>query len=849
VCPEVAWISSREGPKGTPHKGSSRHLTTQSRVCGNLEVTDLSRPLDLGYPYLFVIMSVEAPDSNGVIPRAAADAGQLHSSQSSQSSHRFLPFYLVCPRVSLIRTVFHALLDASTAHLGPEKAPPSSKRRRFDARNAGTCPCGPSAGMSALVSTSGGESSTIDDEEEAKVPTTPTPPSKHDVELKLDHESDMQLTIGGSNKVLPDTIIAKYRNSVATLTLDVGRTYALLGELRKLILSHGSLAQVQVCNDDVIFQGILTLIMGLDLAPKLTEAGCRVLCTLVAKNPTTQALVSRLPAAVERLASIVLDSADHVAVGCEPCATQVPPLVADTDSFPANPCAVSARACAAMWALTALVMKNVPFQTEFCKRRAVLKAVEVHLGSSNEESVSASAWLLCNAVMGAPALSRAVMGSLHDRTRLVTALVSALRSPHKNAKGLVCWAIRALSVENKEHQQAFVDNGVLPALLSSLVAEDVTLQASAVWALGSLANGVPAIQDAIGADNDMMKTLVCLLESSSQQVQNQAAGALYNIAARHPGNQTTFGDLGAIPKLINILPKQQGSVKFVEKVIAALLCLALKHSANQQRVGRAQDFGPLAVKFLSCSSPRVQGLGAGLIRTVVAEQQDLQLLFASHGALSALLELAQSKDSFCQEQAVAAMYNMLAQQSLNKSLLRILEPERLLVALLCDCTKPTLLAYTCAVMVLFVLTEDDAAFTAKLGSMKPLVDALLLFCHPKCSDPRLRAQADRLLKTISPACHAERQLLSPAAVLDAMIAFPVSALGPRCTGDEFACPVCFEGKPDDVVVRLPCGHVLHKHCMHAFFSHGRDTCPCCRDNVVAAVHKAIGSETVLEASK
>lgn len=684
------------------------------------------------------------------------------------------------------------------------------------------------------------------DTESCKRQNTGSPAVVADVgSSNLDPDSDPTGNTG-TNSEIPEADLSDIRSVVCLPTASSQTIYSTLSELRSKILSNGALAQQQVCQDSV-YARIQEFVLNDSFESIVTEAGCRLLCTIAAKNPVTTEVVSRNTGVVDRLFTLVMQSAWHTKEACAECDGVHPALVPDPKAFTNNPCRVSAKGCGAMWALCALCMKTLPFQTLFCDRPEVLTATIAHLWSNNEESVSASAWLLCNAVMGAPQLSPRVLsvfgGDVAAHGVVSDALVRALAFGPNGAKGLVCWAIRALVVDNKSHQLMFWNKGVLKALHGAMHIDTPATQASAVWALGTTVNGVTEIQDGLRTIDSgaVIATVVGLLSSSSTQVQNQAAGAIYNIAARNPANQTLIGNLDACVSLINMLPKTQGSVKSVEKTIAALLCLALKHPENQQRIGRNAGFGLQAVKYLSCSSPRIQGLAAGLIRTLVAEQADLQLLFAAHGALSSLLELVESKDAFAQEQAVVALYNMLAQQPLNKSFLIPLGPQEKLAALVADSYKPTRLAYTCAIMVLFVLTEDNSMFTDKLGAIPSLVNAMLRFCHPSCGDQRLRAQADRLLKTISPADHAERPLRSPPAVLDAMIAVPVSKLG-KC-GENFECPICFSGEGN--VLRLRCGHLFHFDCLRASMLHGKDSCPLCRDNIMVSVHSVLGSDAVL----
>ena len=114
-------------------------------------------------------------------------------------------------------------------------------------------------------------------------------------------------------------------------------------------------------------------------------------------------------------------------------------------------------------------------------------------------------------------------------------------------------------------------------------------QAAAVWAIGTLAAGIPEIQNATRTlhGGRFLKAIVLLLESKTPQVQHQAANAVYNIAVRNTENQSAIAELQGIEKLVVLMHSNKDAPKSVEKVVAALLCLVLKHPKNQQLLVRS----------------------------------------------------------------------------------------------------------------------------------------------------------------------------------------------------------------------------------------------------------------------
>lgn len=561
-------------------------------------------------------------------------------------------------------------------------------------------------------------------------------------ELKEAHLQHFVVALQDAEAASPETVIA------------------LLFELRLMLLKHGSRAQEQVCASP-LYASLLGLLTSPQ--PKLVEAACHVLCTLIARNSYTSAVVCGTPGVLVILFHLLGMSAGHVfGGGCVTCGTATPPLDASVRSFSFITCPVTAPACGAMWALCALCMNSPEFQASLAHNTAVVASVIAHQSSACEEAVTSSAWLLCNMGMGAPALAPVLM-----EAGVAAPLLLTLTHGPMPAKGLAARTVRALVLDNNAIQCAFDALGAVPiltaALHSPLLTHDV--QASLLWALGALCHGVPTIQHRMrcGDSGAALVTVVSLLTSESPQVQMQAAATLYNSIAGCRENQSFVGAIPcALESLAAMLPATQSNAQAAEKALAALVCLTQKHAANQARVDAVPGCVAQIVHFLTFPSSRVQGLAAGAIRSLVAEQVEVRTRCIALGALPLLLDLCASKDAFAQEQSVAALFNCMkgvpggvpVSGAHAKLFLPLkpelplvalpLEPELPLVALLCDGVNPTLPAYTCAVRVLGVLCVGDTKFAARLGHLH---DALVRL-RDSGNDARLQRDAELLLQHI-----------------------------------------------------------------------------------------------------
>jgi hypothetical protein len=439
--------------------------------------------------------------------------------------------------------------------------------------------------------------------------------------------------------------------------------------------------------------------------------------------------------------------------------------------------------------------------------------------------------------------------------------------------------------------------GALESLAAVMACTDCpSAQASAVWAIGSLVSGITEIQDE--ARNHILPAVVNLLGSPFAQVQQQAANAIYNLCARNNANQTIVAQCYGINKLLALLQAPLKHSNSMEKVLAAILCLVVKHVDNQRLVAAHPHALKAVTALLSSLYPRVQGLAAGLIRVVVVDQPKVQCALAAQGAIAALLHniASPTPDKFVQEQALAALFNVILKnvsapnllpplfacfvltnvfvvfgfffavmsthQMINMTLLEALEPLDALKRIACNTkSASSALAQTCAIMTLHAMAAGAAVtdeappssasnlFT-KLHDDSVFTDALLALAHSSQPSPRLRQHAERLLfRMLTPAEWAGRAKRASATLLDMLQSIrPI----PSTTHDAAAqppCCICLEpphvhddsstAPPLDVVY-LPCFHTIHRQCLQKWFNepHAKDACPSCAAPVLANIYTA-----------
>jgi hypothetical protein len=294
-----------------------------------------------------------------------------------------------------------------------------------------------------------------------------------------------------------------------------------------------------------------------------------------------------------------------------------------------------------------------------------------------------------------------------------------------------------------------------------------------------------------------------------------------------------------------------------------MLCLCVKHPENQLRVAAASKSISLITGLLNCSSPRIQGLTAGLVRALCPEQPKIRTMLVAHGALANLVDLTSSKDLFAQEQGVAAILNTICDYPASHSFLRPLGILEKLFNILNDSSKPTELAYTCALSVLWCLCKDNEETADRVRTEPGVVQAILRFCHPS-SSPRLRSHANRLAVSVVPDLHATNMLkhcnmasltalrpfkvTPPPVPVDGAIVPATEDLVEAPQPKQILCAICLDdqalgvdGTPKDMVF-LPCFHPFHAACIFTWLHSGpqNDSCPFCKLPVLANVNRLTG---------
>ena len=651
---------------------------------------------------------------------------------------------------------------------------------------------------------------------------------------------------------------------------DATKLMVTVGDIRKLSLARGATSADRDTVNDVILPNFVALMSSLIA---LQELCSRAACTLVAKNPVSCDRFVGIPGALQLVLDLVAHGEHTTADECASASTHLPAALralslsdsCETVCFAEDRIG---RRCGARWLLCALVdsTSNFARQLSPCTVSALLQSQLRHLASPSDEEKAACCWLIHCLAGKFPTVPSTLLELNADAQ-----LVGVLTSSNPSTACLAAWAIRAAVGDRKDIAKAYFDRpAVREAVLSLMTGDAADHQSGGLWLLSGLVSAdTPSSQDDVREwrDGVLFTKAISMLRSPSVIVQCQAAVCVYNFCAKHAVNQQYAVEHGAHTLLHALLPKRAGVVRVTEKALATLLCIVLKHSANQLAVCELPDLVKQTIALLTCSSTRIQGLAAGLVRTLVAEQPTLQARFTAHGVLPPLVELLRSTDTFTQEQSIAALYNMIVQHSLNKTYLLCLPVEAAITGILCDSAKPSRLTLQCAIMVLYSLCEADDAFKARLGANEALVNALLRLCHVSCGCTKLRAHADRLLKTIAPSAHEQRPARSPEQVLAAlMTVYPTSSpspAAPACFTD-CQCPICImplvpsldtddrdttmgsEPTPCDAVaahdiVALPgCLHKLHRACLVPWIKSGKDSCPTCRKPIIATIHSMIG---------
>jgi hypothetical protein len=628
------------------------------------------------------------------------------------------------------------------------------------------------------------------------------------------------------------------------------------------IKAHGPACQEQVCASPLL-ASILHWCMfdcggSADGTTRLTEASsgvinaaCHALCIVVTDNTATMNAVFSA-SLLARLCELVRRGAVHAAVHqCKSLLfrdkkSEKPESAArgkrkrddeddEDDDDEDFACHVVTSACGALWALSALCKKNPR-----CHRAMVDIGVLPHavtlLHSSLFKVQYAACMFIRNAVIGAPIVADAVCD-----VRCAHGLVNLLARGEAALLGPVISGIREIVVGSIPRQLIFVELDCMLHLHGVLVTStDSAVHALAICAVGTLACGLRLAQDQVCTlmGGKMLRDMLDYMRPAVPvDVQNQIAVALYSIAARNPDNQVYIGEASGVDKLLAFIlaSKTEYSVKSVEMAVSALISLAVDNPVNQQRIAGFPGVYTGLMNFLTSGVPTIQGVTAGLLRNLCAGRPEIQTALAARGFLVPLVELVTSTNNFVQEQTLAAVFNMLPS---NKQLVRSLKGEKHCVRVLLDCTKPGLVSYKIAIMILRVLCEGNDELVASLGSQPAVVSAMLRLSHSSINCERLRSQADSLLRLIAPSVIDSRPAETCLSVLQALV---------HCTTAS-ECPICMCADDHEPAVFLPCFHSFHLTCITQWLSAGRDSCPLCKSSVLSAVSALIGNAQVAAAA-
>lgn len=711
---------------------------------------------------------------------------------------------------------------------------------------------------------------------------------------------DRLIPIDGAYRVRcdrPPAYVGFFINPVASTSKATPTDHDLKEALRALGQEDGHVLHVQVCDrmrdwctrvgvpaqDRVSVAMVRTLVRLIHNSPRsvVVEAAARALCAVTAKHPRRQAdalqqhAVEALVLVVQRVAIDPGARAGLAKRGLQR-RTGAPAGDVESDSDDEWVAAVDldtiAAASASCWALCSLCTRQPGVQSTVARDAFVQQALSLMLASPQQEPPSASAWLVCNMSFDVAELQQLLV--TRPTAPLVGPLVALMGSGSDSAKGLACWAARSLVVGYPAGQAAVLDAGVMSQMVGLLeLSSAPSTQASAAWLLGTLATGFPRAQHAVLDTPGCVNALTALLRSPVAQVQGQAAAAVYNSAARNNAAQTAFAAAGAIPVLCSLLyADAEAQPKLIEKVLAALLCLALRHSENQHVVAKctptegipngrpapSSSSGsgtltsntsstaiPRAIALMSAGTARVQGLAAGFVRTVVAADDELQARFGMWGAIPPLIGLLPSTDTFVQEQAAAALYNLTCTNAGNLSGLVLMGGIEALKNVVTACT-PSSLGHTCACMALWVAADRHAAVMTDLRNDSRLRSSVLALTQSE--NERLRENSLRLYRALRPEATESLDRLGRSAVFDLLPERVLEAGGGggggggsgealTCGGMD-ACAIClgpFEA--GNRVCTIPCLHAFHSGCIRRWLVEGpRDACPLCNAAALRPVH-------------
>ena len=539
-----------------------------------------------------------------------------------------------------------------------------------------------------------------------------------------------------------------------------------------------------------------------------------------------------------------------------------------------------AQACreirAVMMAFSGLVSGSSELQSHVCLAfPAVVTNTLALLESSVDYSVQCC-WLLFRLVRG----NASIQDVFVNRFGVLDALISMIgrKDVAVVVRVHVAWVLQATLSGNLAIQMQAYEKKAVAAVFelfndakmcSAVERESAT--ASAIWVLGTLADGVVKIQDELRLHPHIFRCLVDQLacESNETHVHYQACLALYTLASNNPTNQSTLGAMGCVEALFKVLDapwktsKTLGAVVVhtaTEKVLSAILCLCVNHAENQERVGAALRHLQLLVQLLDSPVVKIRGLAAGMLRmglhSSVAEAMFPQLLASGvfYTLLRMVLRVPDAKQPysvFAQEQACAALYNFV--QNPRSEDIFVDSKNRIdAVNACCELVASSVkvspkqggcsaLALTCAIMTVRVIVQDEIENgpeeTETCTFSPEFMEALRRCASNTCPDDVLAAHAWHLLITICPEekDHDETRLVTSLIQGLTAVKRPLQRLANDADGTTGACGICMEGLQDDEVY-VPCFHSFHRACILRWLCI-KDECPTCRQPVLRNIRK------------
>jgi flavin-binding protein dodecin len=199
------------------------------------------------------------------------------------------------------------------------------------------------------------------------------------------------------------------------------------------------------------------------------------------------------------------------------------------------------------------------------------------------------------------------------------------------------------------------------SLVARLHSNTEEVQKQAAHALWHLAAGSLFYRAATAAERGALPRLVALLGSSNQGVQEAAAGALHNLTV---DSATIRADIAAEPGAVKRLVALLGSSnKGVQEAAAGALCNLAADSLVAATITADVAAEPGAVNrlvaLLRSSNEGVQCTAAGALRNLAVDSATIRAdIAAERGALPRLVVLLGSSNEGVQEAAACALWNL-----------------------------------------------------------------------------------------------------------------------------------------------------------------------------------------------